>query len=144
MDKQGTQFYLNILLLYERHQKAMAEGWWPPSNWPNHSVPKTQTTAWRFMHTFLIYPLPDAWVNVVTSLNDVTIICSPSFSRKSTVHAQGNCHDFPAYPPASLPTIFYHYNKTCHLFHNPNFKPVTLYQVFCAPSHQSLQFIIRI
>ena len=68
---------------------AKVEGQWPPSNWPKCSVPKTQTTAQRLVCTFLIYPFPDAWANIVTSLNDITIICSPSFHGKSTVHVQG-------------------------------------------------------
>ena len=63
-------------------ETAAAEDWWPSSNWLKHSVPKTQTTAPRLMHAFLIYPLPDAGANVVMSLNDVTFICSPSFSGK--------------------------------------------------------------
>ena len=33
------------------------EGWWPLSNWPNHLVPETQTTAPRLLHAFLLYPI---------------------------------------------------------------------------------------
>ena len=37
---------------------AKVEGQWPPSNWLKYSVPKTQMTAWRFVHAFLIYHPP--------------------------------------------------------------------------------------
>ena len=60
-------------------------------NGPYHSVPETQTTASKLELTLLIYfPPPVAWVITVTSLNDVTIICS-TFSAGKPLHmCRGN------------------------------------------------------
>ena len=97
-------------------ETAEVEGQWPPSNWPKCSVPRMQMTAQMLVQTFLIYLLPDVWGNILMSLNDVTIICYPSFGGKSTVHVQGNCCDSPAYLLASLPTIFFHFTQTMSCF----------------------------
>ena len=67
---------------------------------------------------------------VVTSLNDVRIVCSPIFSGKSIAHVQERCTDLPAHPPASPPTIFYCYAQTMSSFLNPKFWACDIYIVW--------------
>ena len=105
---------------------AKVEGQWPPSNWPNHSVPKAQMTALRLLHTFLLYPIPKctSWA-IMMSLNDVRIICSPISAGKNTVHAQGNHQDLPGLCWCPCRLFSSTMQEPCHVFHNLNFEPVT-------------------
>ena len=108
-------------------ETAVTEGWWPPSNWPKYSVPKTQMTALMLVCAFLIYPPP----RYMSKCCDVIKRCHnhllPSFSRKSTVHVQGNCHDLPVHPPASPLTISH-----CHAW--------TIYMYVCMSQVQNLGY----
>ena len=64
---------------------AGVEGQWL-NNWPNHSVPETQTTAPRLKLAFLInFPPPIAQVFTVTSLYDIMSVCS-TFSVGKPLH----------------------------------------------------------
>ena len=121
---------------------AKVEDWWPPSNWTNHSVPKTQTTAPRLLCIFLLYPIPNcmSWV-IMTSVNDVRISCFPILAGKALcMHREIAmiCLCINQHPcqPFSSAT-----QEPCHVSYNPNFKSVTLsLGYFGAPSYQSFEF----
>ena len=110
---------------------AKAEDWWPPSNWPNYSVPETQMTAPRLLHAFLLYPIPKcmSWA-IMTSLNYVRIVCSPisvwkalhMFREIARIHLHLCQHPHWLFSSTT--------QEPCHVFHNPNFETVTLPQVF--------------
>ena len=67
---------------------AKVEGQWLLSNWPNHSVPKTQMTAPRLVLATLYSSLP----NSMRGPCDIIKWCHNHqhyfFSGKTTVHAQ--------------------------------------------------------
>ena len=79
MNKQGAHISTGIYSCSMRGTNiAREEGQWPPSNWPNSPVPETQTTALRLLHASLLYPIPRCTSRMImTSPNDVRIICSP-------------------------------------------------------------------
>ena len=106
---------------------AKVEGQWPPSNWPNHSVPETQMTAApRLLCTFLLYPIPRCMSRMImTSLNDVSIICSPiSVVRELYMHRwiAGTCLHLHWHPHWLFSSAT---QEPCHVFHNLNFESVT-------------------
>ena len=106
---------------------AKGEDQWPPSNWPNHAVPETQMTAPRFLWTFLLYPIPQCTsIMIMTSLNDVRVICSP-FQWEKHCACAGELLRF-ACTSAGIPTnYFLLLCKNLFMFSiTPNFEPVTL------------------
>ena len=106
---------------------AEVEGQWPPSNWPNHSVSETQMTAPRLLHVFSLYPIPKCTSRVIMmSLNDFRIICSPILVGKALHMHRGIawiCLCLHWHPCQLFSSIM---QEPCHVFHNPNFEPVTL------------------
>ena len=95
------------------------------------------------MHAFLLYPIPKFMSRkIMTSPNDVRIICSPISAGKVLYMHRGitkiclYLHQCPCRLFSSTT------QEPCHIFHNPNFKPVTHSpRYFGVPSHQSLKFI---
>ena len=112
---------------------AKVEGQWL-NNRPNHSVPATQMTAPKLKLAFLIYfPPPVAWAITVTSLNDITIICSTFSVGKPTAHVQRKWHDLSVHlPPLPLESPITIATPEPHCpFPDPNFMPVTyIYMVY--------------
>ena len=105
---------------------AATEGQWLLNKLPECSAPNTQTIALRLMHTLLIYP-PTLCISItfVTSLNDVIIICFPSFSRKNTAHVQESHTSSSAHLPASLLTninVSYSYAWTISRISHPKLR----------------------
>ena len=123
---------------------AKVEGWWPPSSWPNRSVPETQMTAPRLLHTFLLYPIPRCMSRaIMTSPNDIRIICSPISAGKALCMHRGiariclHLHWCPHWLFSSTT------QEPCHVFHNLNFESVTLsLRYFGVPLYWSLKFVI--
>ena len=70
---------------------AEVEGWWLLSNWPNHSVPKTQTTASRLMLATLYSSLPNSMRDPCDGIKWHHDCLLYLFSRKTTMHAQRKC-----------------------------------------------------
>ena len=146
MDKQGTQFYLNILLLDERHQNSHGK----------RSVASKQLAKlFRSQNPdnspeplahfpFIPYPQYMSWA-IMTSLNDIRIVCSP-ISAGKTLHrcrrAALTCLHTCQHPHQLFSTAM---QEPCHHFLNQNSKPLTLSpRYFDAPSYWNIEFIIRI
>ena len=132
MNKQGTQFYWNILLLHERHWYSWSRGLVASYQLtqPFSSRNPDNSSKALACFPFISYPQMHEQSNY-----DVTKWCQnhllSHFSGKSTVHAQGYCQDLPAPAPAPLPTIFFHYARTLSCFPQPIFQACdTLPQVF--------------
>ena len=104
------------------------------------------TAAQGLLHTFLLYPIPRCPCRMImTSLNDVRIICSP-FSVGTALHMYRGIARIHLHLCQHLHRLFStNTQEPCHVFLKPNFKPVTLSpRYFGAPSYQSLEFIIKI
>ena len=85
MNKQGKQFFQDILCSTRGTDIAKVEGLWLNSG-PNCSVPETQMTTLKLKLALLIYFPPSmAQVIIVTSLNDITTICS-TYSMGKPLH----------------------------------------------------------
>ena len=107
---------------------AEVEGQWPPSNWPNHSFPKTQMTTPRPLCAFLLYPIPKctSWA-IMTSLNDIRIVCSPISVGKALCMDRGIAR-ICLHLCQHLHQLFSSaMQEPCCVFHDLNFEPVTLY-----------------
>ena len=103
---------------------AGVEGQWL-NNRPNHSVPETQMTALKLKLALLIYfPPPIAWVIIVTSPNDITIICS-TFSMGKPLHmCRGNAIVYLC--------SHWHHNQNPQLLQlHPNLVVFSLTQISC-------------
>ena len=143
MDKQGTQFILDILCSTRGTNIAKVEGLWLIGR-PNHSVPETQTTALTCVCSPYIFPSPESMrdhCDVILWCHDCLLY---SFGRKTTVHAQRKCHSSSVHLVALLPEspVTIAISKPHCLFLNPNFMPVTLSpRYFSAPSYWHLKFI---
>ena len=104
---------------------AATEHWWPFWKLPECSALKTQMTAPRLLHIFLIYPPGCTSKAIVMSLNNIGIMCSP-FSvgkalhihrRATLIHLQTHWHPHQLFSTAM--------HKPCHHFHIPNSETVT-------------------
>ena len=133
MNKQGKQFIQDIFLLHERHWYiARVEDQWL-NNGLNCSVPETQMTAPRLELAFLIYfPPPIAQAITVTSLYDITIVCSTFSVGKPLCMHKGNAIIHLPHLPASLPEspVTTVTPKSHHLFLNLNFVSVTYIYIY--------------
>ena len=128
------------------NEVAATEGWWLLSKLPECSAPKTQMIASNLMHALLIYPPPLCIsIMLVTSLNDITIICFPFLVGKALhmCRRAALAHLHICWHPHQLILVFptAMHGPYCQ-FHIPNFQPVTLSPMyFSAPSYWSLKFI---
>ena len=129
MNKQGKQFFQDILCSTRGADVATVEGQWL-NKWPNHLVPETQTTAPKLQLALLIYfPPPVAWAIIVTSLNDITIICSTYSMGKPLCMHRGNaiiclhihwhCHQNPQLLPIYPNLIIFSLTQILCLWHFP-------------------------
>ena len=142
MNKQGTIFFWNVLLIHERHCNSY------------YIVPVAFLEVTRMISSknpdnspkaLACFPYIPPLMHEQSGC-DITKWCEnhllPLFSRKGTVHVQESCTDLPVYPPASPLTIFYSYIWTMSSFPYPKFWACgTLPQVIWCTLHQSLKFI---
>ena len=141
MNKQGTLFFWNVLLIHERTIIAATECWWPYWKLPECSALKTQTTAPRLLHTFLIYPplMHKQSSSDITKWHQNHLL--PLFSGKGTVHVQESYNDLPAHLSASPLTIFYSYTWTMSSFPYPEFWACDIYIDFLSNLNFFINFI---
>ena len=131
MNKQGTLSCRNVLFFLGHYQNIQL---------------KTQMIALRLMHALLIYHPPLCIsIMLVTSLNDITIICFPFLAGKTLCMCRraALAHlcicQHPCWPTLVFSTAMH---GPYHQFHIPDFEPVTLSPgYFSVPSYQSLKFI---
>ena len=137
VNKQSTLFYWNILCLHEGHWYSQSRGSVTSyqltemfSSWNPDNSPKAHA------HFSYIPPSPIAQAIIVMSLDDVMIVCSTFQWEKHCVTCRGNamiCLHICWHPHWMFTTTTTH--KPHHLFHIPNFEPVTLSpRYFGAPS----------
>ena len=110
---------------------AATESQWLLSKSPECSAPKTKMIPSRLMCTLFLY-LPTLCINItlVTSLNDVTIICFPLLVGKNTVHVQeshaGSSAHLLAFPLTNF-SVSYSYAQTSSSILYPKFKACDIY-----------------
>ena len=126
MNKQGTHFCGIYSCSTRGTDIAEVEGQWPPSNCCNRSVPETQMIALRLLYAFLLYSIPKCMSRVImTSLNDLRIICSPISVGKALHMCRGIagiCLHLHQHPHTLFSSTM---QEPCCVFHNLNFEPVT-------------------
>ena len=129
VNKQSTLFYWDILHLHEGHWCS-----WGRGSVISYQLTKTFSSpnpdnSPKALGWFsYILPSPIAWAIVVASLNDIMIVCS-TFSVGKALHMhRGNAiiHLHICWHPHQMFTTTTAPHKPHHLFHDPNFKPVTL------------------
>ena len=143
MNKQGILLVWNVLLLHKRHHNSNYRGLVASLQVTRMFSFKNPEDSPEALAHFSYIPLP--WClskMVVTSLNDIRIICFPfsagialCMCRRPILICLYTCQH-----PHWLFSTATH--KPCHQFCIPNSKPVTLSpRYFGAPSYQSLKFI---
>ena len=105
MDKQGTQFYLNILLLHKSTETVMVEGQWPLAIDQNIQF-QNPDTAPRLLHIFLLYPIPNAWAKQLWHHKMMLESSASPFQQKKHCACTGEPH-WSTCAPVSIPTNYF-------------------------------------
>ena len=126
MNKQGTQFYWNILLLHERHRYIQSRGSVASKQLTQPFSSRNPGDSPEALAHFPFIPSPKCMSRVIMmSLNDVRIICTPISVGKALHMCRGIakiCLHLCQCPHELFSSTM---QEPCCIFYNPNFGPVT-------------------